>query len=85
MPIIIIQATKAAMILTWGAFLLALASLLPPSINQIALLFGLFVLAAHFLEYLFVKAKFKQVAGIGFAQTLLFGFAHWLPLVQAKR
>lgn len=85
MPSSVLIATKAAMCLTWAAFILALAALLPPAINQIALYFGVFVLVAHALEYVFVKAKFASVAGIGLVPTLLFGFAHWLPLVKARQ
>ena len=44
------------------------------------------LLAAHLLEYLWHRNRLLKISGHNHLfQTLLFGLAHWLPLLKAEK
>ncbi|MAZ87375.1 MAG: hypothetical protein CL693_07005 [Cellvibrionaceae bacterium] len=59
----------------------------PLSSHQTLLLYVALALAvAHVGEYLLLKTKLQKLPGERhFLYTLLFGFLHWLPLMQAQK
>ncbi len=76
----IINGTKVFLYAFWIAFILSIFSMLPAEFNSIMFYLGLIMLGIHVLEY--VVIKFVMSKDIGFIQTLIFGFGHWLPLMK---
>jgi uncharacterized protein YhhL (DUF1145 family) len=78
---------KAAVAVFWLAWILSLVSVIPSHYGSTIVFLGGLVLVVHLFEYLLVKSKFAERGGdgISFVQTLLFGFAHWLPLLKQPK
>lgn len=47
--------------------------------------FGLLMIVVHVIEFLVLKIKYENLTELDFIQTLLFGFAHWLPIIKGSR
>lgn len=67
---------------TWVAFMLSLFSVFPLPYNTYIFYFGIFMAVVHLLEYLGLTLKFKGSPPFNFFQTIIFGFAHWLPILK---
>ncbi|AAZ24940.1 MULTISPECIES: DUF1145 domain-containing protein [Colwellia] len=82
----IIHSTKALLTGLWILAILGLASINPLPVEYQLYLLPLagIVLLAHLLEYFAMKAKVKTKSNteISFVQTMLWGFGHWLPLLN---
>jgi len=74
---------KISLTVVWAVFALSLLNVLPQPYNTIALYFGAGLLLIHLLEYVALHFAFKKE--ISFVQTMLWGFGHWLPLLQRKQ
>ena len=81
---LIVNTTKIAVLVFWLACILSAASVIPSPYASFIIGFGAFVLVAHLLEYLFIKFRFAERNGwkISFVQTMIFGFAYWLPMLK---
>lgn len=81
-------AAKTAIIPLW---VWAIASLAVPESTPLAhvgVWIGGVTLAAHVVECVVMKKTFEKAGGsMGshIAQTMVFGFGHWLPLWKAQR
>lgn len=83
----VVNSTKIALSVFWVAWILSLASLIPQPYGQIVLWVGGLLLLIHLVEYLVTKPIVARRSNgeVGFIQTMLFGYGHWLPmLVQSK-
>ena len=81
---LVITLTKGALLVFWLVCILSLISLIPNPYDQNILWIGTLLLLVHLIEYLFVKSKVaKRTHGnSGFIPIMLFGFAHWLPILK---
>ena len=68
----------------WIVWILSLVSVIPSQYGTTIVWIGALILLAHLSEYFLIKYKFAGQGGerINFLQTVLFGMAHWLPLIR---
>ena len=82
----IIHSTKALLAGLWILAILGMISIspLPAEYQWYLLVLAGVVLVVHLLEYFALKAKVKHKSNtdISFTQTMLWGFGHWLPLLN---
>jgi uncharacterized protein YhhL (DUF1145 family) len=81
---LVCNVTKVTLLAFWCAFVLSLFSLLGQPYSQTILWIGGLLLVVHLAEYLFVRYRVaeRNNGNTGFVQTMLFGFAHWLPVLK---
>jgi uncharacterized protein YhhL (DUF1145 family) len=78
---------KVVVAVFWIVWLLSLASIVPSTYGTTIIWIGALILAAHLFEYFLIKYRFAGQGGgkIDFLQTILFGMAHWLPLIKRPK
>jgi uncharacterized protein YhhL (DUF1145 family) len=81
---LVIKVAKVTLLAFWLAWVLSLLSLTGQPYSQFILWIGGLLLLVHFVEYLFVRSRVaeRDNGNTGFIQTMLFGFAHWLPVLK---
>jgi len=84
-PNSILAITKITLSIIWIGFTFSFFSVFPEPYNSYLLSFGIFMAMVHLLEYLAVKIRFGHLKAINFFQTLIFGFAHWIPIIKNQR
>ena len=68
----------------WIVWVLSLVAVIPSPYRATIIWIGALILMAHLFAYFLIKVKFAGQGGgrINFLQTMLFGMAHWLPLIK---
>ena len=82
-----INTVKASLIIFWFVAILTIAKLINLPYSDEVLIVAVVLIIAHIAEYVALPLtlfKGKEIK-ISFIQTLLFGFGHWLPLLQANK
>ncbi len=81
---LVMNVTKVALLALWLACILSLVSVIPRPYGSTILWIGGLILLVHLVEYLFVKSGVAERNGgnTDFIQNMLFGFAHWLPVLK---
>ena len=82
-----INTVKASLIIFWLVAILTIAKLINLPYSDEVLIVAVVLIIAHIAEYVALPLtlfKGKEIK-ISFIQTLLFGFGHWLPLLQANK
>ena len=80
----VIGATKALLLAFWLAWVLSLFSLIPDPYGRFVAWAGAFLLLLHLVEYPIVRSRSTPPGSVGFFRTMVFGLAHWLPLLNAR-
>ena len=81
---LVIGARKALLVAFWLSWILSLFSLIPDPYGRFVAWAGPLLLLVHLVEYLIVRSKSTQPGSVDFVWTMVFGFAHWLPLLKAR-
>jgi len=78
---------KVAVAVFWLGFILSLVSVIPGDYASTIILLGCLILVIHLFQFLFVSSRLSTVDDkkIRFVQTMLFGFAYWLPLLKQQK
>ena len=84
---LVLNAGKIAVAFFWLAWILSLVSVIPGPYGPTIVMVGALVIAVHLFQYLLLKPRFagREDVKISFVQTLLFGLAHWLPLINHSK
>lgn len=77
---------KIGLVLFWSASILSLTPVMPDPWARLILWLAGLALAAHVVEYLFVRSRVaeRNDGNSGFAQTMIFGLGYWLPILKRR-
>ncbi len=81
---LMINLTKALLLVFWAACILSLLSVVPEPYSRYVLMIAAVLLLLHFVEYLLVRSRVAERLGgkTGFIGTMAFGFGYWLPVIR---
>jgi uncharacterized protein YhhL (DUF1145 family) len=80
----ILNIGKVVVAVFWIVWALSLTSMVPDTYGTTIIWIGALILVAHLFEYFLIRSRFAGQGGgrIDFVQTIVFGMAHWLPLIR---
>jgi len=84
----LVNITKVLLIVFWTVFFFGLVQPFSPAVQPYLIGFGILMAMVHLIEFAVQYRKLHaiQAAGFnGFFQTLVFGFAYWLPLLKKDK